>query len=113
MTKQFSFDYLRNSEAVYKFCHTLMHYANSQAVIHSRFQLLINKLTASNQNGANISSKKSGDVETNFDIKVLVRKSYLVPGDLQADLVESNCELFMQVKNGFFEAIPSRFLIDT
>ena len=40
------------------------------------------------------------------------RRFYLLPSDYDAELVECGCELFMNVRPGFIEVVPSRFLID-
>lgn len=110
MTKQFTFnEYLSNTNAVSKFCSTLLLCANSQVVMHNRFQHLINKL-----NFSKIKNIKNHHHYSNSD-DIAVRKSYLISSDLQSDLIESNCELFMQVKNDFTEVFTTsqcRFLID-
>lgn len=132
VTKQFTFnEYLRNSEAITKFVTHLLHYSNSQLIIHSRFHQLLGKINAVSSTyhqfgrGATASST---DISSSSSISAVDKKKellglmdmgehakrrfYLLPSDYDAELVECGCELFMNVRPGFIEVVPSRFLID-
>lgn len=131
MTKQFTFnEYLRNSEAITKFVTHLLHYSNSQLIIHSRFHQLLGKINAvsstyqfgrsATASNTDISSSSSvSAVDKKKELLGLMdmgehakRRFYLLPSDYDAELVECGCELFMNVRPGFIEVVPSRFLID-
>lgn len=133
MTKQFTFnEYLRNSEMITKFVNHLLHYSNSQLIIHTRFHQLLSKLNTLSStyqfgagtrvitnSGRDETSSSSSSAEKKKELLGLMdmgehakRRFYLIPSDYDAELVECGCELFMQVRPGFIEVVPSRFLID-
>jgi hypothetical protein len=106
LTKCFIFnDPTKNTESISRLVTSLLYYSNYQTVIHTRFHNLIHKL---NSNKELLST-------TNNQMKSNKRSSYLIPNDLQQDLIESKCDEFIHVKPGFLDLnINSRnFLINT
>jgi hypothetical protein len=111
-----------NTDTILKFAHLLLFYSNHQSIIHSRFHHLIQKLNLNNKdtgeqksnNTGSSSSVSSSQSAGGDEVKELLkRKSYLMPNDLQDDLVECKCDSYMQVKSGYAEVIPNKFIIDT
>ncbi len=105
-----------NPEKVVDFARLLYNNSNHQAIIHNRFRHLIQKLNSNNQDAASGKDRPvSGNLSNDGDDskRDTKRKSYLMPNDLQDDLVECKCDSYMQVKSGYAEVIPNRFIIDT
>lgn len=118
MSKSFTFSD-KSPENTYKLLHILASSTNYQAVILNRFRYLIKRVS---QNPLGISEQTtptnsstpitaSGSVYT--DDQHLKRKSYLTEDDLYEDLVECECDKYMEVKEGYVELIPNKFSIDT
>jgi hypothetical protein len=114
MTKQFTFnDYSRNIDAIFKFVQTLVHYSNSQTIINTRFQTLLNRLSAeasekdSNSNNNNNNVTHSGEISDSR-----TRRAYFSPDELKLELVEAGFDRFMKVKLGCMDVIPNKFIVE-
>ena len=90
----------KNSESISRLITSLIYYSNYQTVIHTRFHNLIHKLSANKE----LVENDQPD-----------RRSYLVPNDLQKELIDCKCEDFIHIKPGYLDLmINSRnFLINT
>jgi hypothetical protein len=142
MKRRFLFDNqtTSNSSSVIDFLRLLLFYSNPQSIIHNRFHYLIQRLnkkedrlmvsnsshsiqkSTENISEASLSSSNSSTSTAttssprNEPPKLLreeKRKSYLISSDLYEDLVECQCNTYMQVKSGYAEVIPNKFIIDT
>ena len=105
MTKCFTFnDPSKNTESISRLVTSLLYYSNYQTVIHTRFHNLIHKLNSNKELLSTINNQTKS-----------MRSSYLMPNDLQQDLIESKCDEFIHVKPGYLDLnINSRnFLINT
>lgn len=124
MTKLFFFSNPdKDYTDIYTFITKLIYYSNYQRVIQERFKNLVHSVNAKySQNrsvhqrlGQTVSqeleqSDQAGESNNN---NVQVRKSYLLPSDLQQDLIDNECDGFMQVKSGFAMVTPDKFRINT
>ena len=107
MVKSFIFDDpVLNEEKILRFSHSLVSSSNYQSVIHTRFHNLIHDFDINSSNLNEESNTNNTQIEQ-------MRKSYLVPIDLQQDLIESKCDNHICVKTGYAEVIPNKFIIDT
>lgn len=103
MTKRFvlkEHDY----ENVLTMVRYLYSYTSTQRVIPNRFSYMINKLNT-NKNQTNTT-----EIFKNIDSK---RISYMIPSDLQQDLIECKCDSYMQVNSGYAEIGSNKFIIHT
>ena len=128
MKKRFILENPINSTAdnIHRFASSLLFYSNYQAIIHNRFQCLIQMLNLNKDNPRNalqgqatssVSSTSSNETAISLPQAYsngMRRKSYQMPNDLQDDLIECRCDSFMQVKSGRAEVIlQNKFKIDT
>lgn len=123
MTKLFFFSNPdKDYTDIYNFITKLIYHSNYQRVIQERFKNLVQTVNAKfSQNssvhqrlGQTISQElEQSDQASERHSSVQVRKSYLVPSDLQQDLIDNGCDGFMQVKSGFAVITPDKFRINT
>lgn len=121
MTKQFVFGETSKSEDVKKFVNSLIENCKNQQIIKKRFNQLFAKRNlrwssissyGSSRNGRVDAAEKKKEIAGLMGLSELTkRKSYLLQSDLESDLVDAKCELFMKVANDRIEVIPSRFVI--
>ncbi len=101
MTKLFLFDNpAKNHNEIYKFVSHLMDYSISQYVRDNRFNCLIKEV---NLNFTKTKNESCFQEETG-------RRSYFTMNDLHQDLIECECDEYMQVKSG---NVKGRFEIKT
>ncbi len=119
MTRLFFFSNPDNDYTnIYNFITKLIEHSNYQQVIRERFKNLLQSVNAKFQH-KNIHKKLDHTISQEFEQSdqvednVQVRKSYLIPSDLQQDLVDNECDGFMQVKTGFVMVTPDKFKINT
>lgn len=120
MTKQFTFEEResRNYDEIYKFINELMKSCKNQQIIQKRFNHLFAKrnlrwssLSSYRPDGVDAAEKKKELAGLMGISELSKRKTYLLQSDLESDLVDSKCELFMKVGGDRIEVIPSRFVI--
>ena len=101
MTKLFLFNNpSKNHNEIYKFVSHLMDYSISQQVRDNRFNCLIKEV---NLNFVKPKLETHGQEEAG-------RRSYFTMNDLHQDLIECECDEYMQVKSG---SVKGRFEIKT
>ena len=106
MTKLLTFSNpSKNHEKVYSFIKNLVIFSNNQRVKSERFNQLIQTVVSNSNNDNNNKEEESNKNEKSFlntikEMKDTQRKSYMLPSDIQQDLVECNCDKFMQIKTG-------------
>lgn len=117
MTKLFFFtDPAKDFNEIYEFISKLIYHSNYQRVITERFKHLVQDVNASFTHKtlhSTISRSISQDNELEEKNNSLKRKSYLIPAELQQDLVEHECDEYMQVKSGYAVVVPEKFVINT
>ena len=121
MTKLFFFSQPdKDYTDIYNFITKLIYHSNSERVIRDRFKFLIQEVNAKflhNNIHRSVSQTISQDLaqtgQQDNQAKKQIRKSYLIPIDLQEDLIQCECDGFMQVKSGFAVVTQDRFKINT
>jgi hypothetical protein len=96
-----------SSEETLKFIHSLIYYSNNQRVVDNRFRQLIQ---SNSQEESDTGTTDSRDDLVDEEQKQ--RRSYLLPSDLFEDLIECQCDGYMNVKSGFAN-ISESFTINT
>ena len=94
---------LRHADNILRFITTLIYYSNYHTVIHCRFFNLIHKLNVNKEQLTADAAKRSAAKRTTESGGGDARRSYMVPADLQLDLVECQCNAFVHVKPGSME----------
>lgn len=120
MAKLFFFtEPAKDVNEIYEFISKLLYHSNHQRVISERFKHLVQDVNASFTHKtlhSTISRSISQDnelEEANKSFGSLKRKSYLIRAELQQDLVEHECDSYMQVKSGYAVVVPEKFVINT
>jgi hypothetical protein len=114
MTKSFLFtNPTKCYNEIFNFVTKLLYHANARRIIDDRFKCLIKEVNAELIASTDEKNKyyQQNDHNIQDTIKKIKRKSYLVQSDLHQDLVDCQCDGYLQVKSGV--VMPDKFKINT